>query len=160
MLAYLTVGNRLEQPALRLAGLSLLDSLPSSRRDADSVVLAAACEAMLEEKALKKGVDLCRLAEEREPASADRAMAFGIALNRSGEFAEAERQLKNAIRLDPSLKHAYVELWTLYDAQKKTHDMAETGDLFLRWNPQNIMFRVLKEALAGDSGRRVNDPKR
>lgn len=151
MLANLLAGNRLGQAALRHAGLSVFDALTDSQREADAAALAGACEATLDEKLLKKAVEVCRLAMEQEPASADRAMSLGIALDRAGELEEAERELKKAIRLDPSLKHAYVELWTLYDAQKKTREMAETGDLFLRWNPQNVMFRVLKEALAGEA---------
>lgn len=151
ILANLTVGHRLGLPAIRLAGLSLLDALPSAQRDADSTVLAAACEALLDQGMLQKAVELCRRAAETQPESADRAMTFGIALHRSRDLAGAERQFKNAIRLDPSLKHAYVELWTLYDAWKKTGEMAETGDRFLSWNPKNIMFRALKSALAADS---------
>jgi hypothetical protein len=146
ILANLTAGHRQGLATIRLAGLSLLDVLPSSQRDADSALLAAACEAMLDQGMLQKAVEACRRAEETQPESADRAMTLGIALNRSGDLAGAERQLNNAIRLDPSLKHAYVELWTLYDGQNKTREKAETADRFLRWNPRNIMFRVLKGA--------------
>ncbi len=159
VLADLTVGHRLGLPAIRSTGLGLLDTLSSSQRDSDSAVLSSACEAMLDERRFQKAVELCRRAVEREPESADRAMTLGIALSRSGEFAEAERQFKNAIRLDPSLKHAYVELWTLYDAQDKARERAETGDLFLSWNPRNIMFRILKGSPDIHSDTLVNVPK-
>ncbi len=149
ILANLTVGHRLGLPALRLAGLTQLKALPSPRRDADSALLASACDAMLDQGMVQRAVELCRQAAESQPESADRAMTFGIALNQSGDLAGAERQLKNAIRLDPSLKHAYVELWTLYDKQNKTRGMMETSDLFLTWNPRNIMFRVLKKDRQG-----------
>ncbi len=146
IVADLTVGHRLRQPTIRRAGLNLLETIPKSDRDGDSTLLTSACEALLDEGMLQKGVEVCRQAAERKPESADRAMTFGIALNRSGDRIGAEHQLQNAIRLDPSLKHAYVELWTLYDAQMKTREMAETADRFLHWNPRNIMFRVLKGA--------------
>jgi hypothetical protein len=159
MLANLIAGNRLAQPALRHVGLTRFESLPQSKRDTDFPALAGACQAMLEENTLVRAVEVCRQAAKREPASADRAMNLGVALKRSGAFEQAEQQLKNAIRLDPSLKHAYVELWTLYDARKQTRKMAETADRFLSWNPQSIMFRVLKQALAEEAGSLLNDPR-
>ena len=159
IVADLTVGHRLRLPPMRRAGLNLLEKIPKSNRDEDSALLASACEALLDEGMLQKGVDLCRRAAERQPESADRAMTLGIALNRSGDLIGAEHQLQNAIRLDPSLKHAYVELWTLYDAQHKTREMMETADRFLRWNPRNIMFRILKGEVANGSAPSVKSPK-
>ena len=113
--------------------------------------LAAICEAMLQEGRLREAVSPCRRAAEKEPDSADRAMALGIALVRSGELAEAERWLGKATLLDPSLKHAYVELWNLYDRQGRLAEMTHTLDHYLQWNPQNIMFRVLKAAIEMES---------
>ncbi len=146
-LADLAVGHRLGLPVLRLSGLKAIETIPDSR-DADSALLGAACDALLDQGTLDRAVDLCRQAAERAPQSADRAMSLGIALGRTGDFEGAEHQLKNAIRIDPSLKHAYVELWTLYDRRNQMQQMSETGDRFLNWNPLNIMFRVLKASLA------------
>jgi hypothetical protein len=157
--ADLAVGHRLGLPAVRLDGLKALDTIPNSSRDADSALLSAACEVLLDQGTLQRAVDLCRQAAERAPGSADRAMSLGTALSRSGDFDKAERQLKNAIRLDPSLKHAYVELWTLYDRRNQTRQMSETGDQFLNWNPLNIMFRVLKASLALAPGSAAPAPK-
>jgi hypothetical protein len=140
-LADLAVGHRLGLPAVRLAGLKALPN------DADAALLAAACEALLDQGPPQRALEYCRRAAEQAPESADRAMSLGTALSRSGDFGEAERQLRNAIRLDPSLKHAYVELWALYDSRNQTRQMAETADRFLNWNPLNIMFRVLKASL-------------
>lgn len=141
-LAELTAGHRLELPKLQEAGLKLLPQLQVA---ADVRVLSSTCEAMLDRGMLPGAVEACRRAALEESESADRAMFLGIALHRSGELAAAERELKNAIRLDPSLKHAYVELWTLYDRERKNQAMAEIAYQFLNWNPRNIMFRVLQE---------------
>ena len=159
VIANLLAANRLAHSSLRKNGMSMFESFEKSAREIDSNVLSAACQAMLEQEMFKRGVDVCRLAMQKQPGSAERAMNLGIALSRSGDFAGAEAQFKTAIRLDASLKHAYIELWTLYDVQKETRKMAETGDLFLRWNPQNIMFRVLKRELAGDTPVLLNDSK-
>jgi hypothetical protein len=140
-LAELTAGHRLGLPTLQAAGLALLPKLQVAE---DAAVLSSACEAMLDRGPVPEAPEVCRRAALKEPESADRAMFLGIALHRAGELAAAERELKNAIRLDPSLKHAYVELWTLYDGEKKKQERDETGSQFLNWNPQNIMFRVLQ----------------
>jgi len=146
VLANLTAGTKQRMPDLIRAGLELLNAVPRSQYDNDPDLLSAACEAT-------DTVALCSRAAEVQPASADRAMALGVALARAGDLAAAEAQLRNAIRLDPGLKHAYVELWTLYDRQKRAAEMVEVADRFLKWNPQNIMFRVLKAEIAAESPR-------
>ncbi len=75
-------------------------------------------------------------------------MNLGIVLKRSGDLAEAERQLTRAIDLDPSLKQAYMELATLYNSQGRVREMTDTIDRFLKWNPQDILFRLQKARLA------------
>lgn len=136
---------------LKQNGINLLSGLPASERLQDAGVLVAACEIMLDQRRFGDAVRVCGEAAERLPQSADRAMNLGTALAQGGEFGPAERALQKAIALDPSLKHAYVELWTLYDRQQKTQGLTETADQFLKWNPQNIMFRVLKAAIAAES---------
>ena len=92
-------------------------------------------------------VAICRRASEADPQSAERAMTLGVALASAGELDAAEAQLRRAINLDPSLKHAYLELWTVYDRRHKTAEMRSTAERFLRWNPSNVIFRVLLENL-------------
>lgn len=140
-LAELTAGHRLGSPKLQESGFRLLAELQVAQ---DASLLSSACEAMLDRGMVSKAVEACQRAALEEPASADGAMFLGIALHRSGDLAAAERELQKAIRLDPSLKHAYVELWTVYDGEEKKQQMAEVGGQFLDWNPQNIMFRVLQ----------------
>jgi hypothetical protein len=130
-LANLKAGVRLRMPDLARTGLKLISS-----QDTDSDLLAAACEAAHE-------VATCRRAAEADHQSADRAMALGIALASAGELDGAETEFRRAIRLDPSLKHAYLELWTVYDRRHKTGEMKATADAFLAWNPANVIFRLL-----------------
>jgi Doubled CXXCH motif (Paired_CXXCH_1)/Cytochrome c554 and c-prime len=136
-LANLIVGVRLGIPAITEAGLKLMG------RSDDPALLAAAC------KALPQAVDLCRRAASNQPDSADRAMYLGIALMRSGDLTGAEAELRRAIAIDPSLKHAYAQLWTLYDKQRNEMGIRETMTQYLEWNPRNIMFRILRDSSGG-----------
>jgi hypothetical protein len=130
-LANLRAAVRLHVPDLTQTGLKLMSGV-----EPDSDLVAAACEAAHE-------VAICRHALDADPLSADRAMALGVALAGAGELDEAETQLQRAIGIDPSLKHAYLELWTLYDRRHKTADMKATAERFLAWNPENVIFRLL-----------------
>ena len=149
-LANLTVGLRPGRQVLEQTGLDLLAALPPTERRQDAI-LAAECGAMLSLKA-REAVDVCRRAAERIPESADRAMALGTALERAGDLAAAEKALRKAIEIDPSLKHAYAELWTVYDRQNKIQEMKQLADRFLAWNPRNVMFRILKADISAESG--------
>ena len=75
-------------------------------------------------------------------------MNFGIVLNKSGQTGAAEDQFRRSIGLDPSLKQAYVELAKLYAAQGRAQDVNDTIDRFLKFNPQDIMFRLQKSSSA------------
>jgi predicted CXXCH cytochrome family protein len=134
-LADLRAGVRLHMPELVQAGLKLM-----SDQQADSDLLAAACDAAHE-------VAVCRLAVRGEPGSAERTMALGVALASAGQLDEAETELRRAIDLDPSLKHAYLELWTVYERRHKTSEMKATAERFLAWNPSNVVFRLLLQNL-------------
>lgn len=149
VLADLTVGVKLRMPGLLADGLKELEALPPAQRSEDSAVLAAACQAMLDRGRPREAVAVCRRSAEKQPERADRAMNLGAALARSGDLSGAEQQFTRAIRLDPGLKHAYVELWTLYDRQGKLRERAETAQRYLTWNPRNIMFRLLETEPAG-----------
>jgi predicted Zn-dependent protease len=146
-LANLTAGLRLGMTDLVETGLQLAAAMPRNEFENDPVLLEASCRAQLGNGKTSKAVELCRLAARLQPGNADRVINLGIALARAKDFTGAERELKRAIALDPSFKHAYVQLWTLYDTQGNVPAMAETMRQFLEWNPQNIMFRVLRESL-------------
>lgn len=143
-LAGLIVGFKQGIPSIGEASLRLLEVLPASQLKEDPELLAAACDAIVR-------VDLCRLAAQKQPQSADRALALGKALALSGDLGGAEPQFAAAIRLDPSLKRAYMELWTLFDQQRRFDEMLQTADRYLSWNPRNILFRRLKAIIAMES---------
>jgi hypothetical protein len=131
---------------LALAGL-IVGSKPGMRTGplaGDPALLAAACDA-------RQTVDLCRQAAEKRPESADRALALGKALAASGDARGAEQQFSRAIRLDPSFKRAYLELWTLYDKLQRIDGMQETAARYLEWNPRNILFRRLQAIVTMES---------
>jgi tetratricopeptide (TPR) repeat protein len=140
-LAGLLAGARQGMPSILQDALHRLESIPEAQLAEDPTLLAATCDAMLK-------LDRCRQAAEKQPKSADRALAFGKALALSGDASGAERQFAQAISLDPSLKRAYLELWTLYDQQHKIVEMRETAERYLTWNPRNILFRRLTGMIA------------
>jgi tetratricopeptide (TPR) repeat protein len=146
-IAYLTAGGHRNSTDITRTGLRLFEALPPPQRDSDASLMTNACDALMRLGEPKKAAEFCAKAAALSPGSADRAMAYGTALSKAGDLVHAERQLKAATRLDPSLKHAYVELWTLYDKQQRLEDMAQIANEYLRWNPQNVMFRVLKAAV-------------
>jgi tetratricopeptide (TPR) repeat protein len=150
-LAELIVGYKQGMPSIGQDALYRLQAIPAAQLADDPTLLAAVCDAMLERGSPQARVDLCRQAVEKQPESADRAMAFGKALALSGDASGAERQFANAIYLDPSLKRAYLELWTLYDGQRRIGEMRETTERYLNWNPRNILFRRLKAVLTMES---------
>jgi Tfp pilus assembly protein PilF len=75
-------------------------------------------------------------------------MNFGMVLQRSGNFAAAEKQFDRAIELDPSLKPAYGQLAMMYANRGQSQEMMEVIDRYLKWNPQDIMFRLQKQRQA------------
>ena len=151
LLAGLITGFKQGIQSIGQDALHELERIPGAQLEEDPPLLAAACDAMLERVSPQSTRDVCRQAAEKQPESADRALAFGKALALSGDASGAERQFTNAIRLDPSLKRAYLELWTLYDGQHRIDQMRETTDKYLNWNPRNILFRRLQAMLAMES---------
>jgi predicted CXXCH cytochrome family protein len=133
------------QPVLEKEGSRLLKALPQEQRAADFDVLTALEGLSLQERNLPTALELGHRTIELRPQSARAAMNLGIVLQGSGDTAEAERQLRRAIELDASLKPAYQRLAILYGSQRRTQEMIDTIDRFLKWNPQDIMFRSQKE---------------
>jgi hypothetical protein len=134
-LANLRAGIRLGTPDFVRTGLKLMTA-----EDADPDLLAAACDA-------SHDVAICGRAADADPQSADRAMGLGIALERANQLDPAETGLRRAIDLDPSLKHAYLELWSVYERRQQTTEMKATAQRYLAWNPANVIFRVLLDNL-------------
>jgi Tfp pilus assembly protein PilF len=66
----------------------------------------------------------------------------------AGDVEGAERELKRAIEIDPSLWRAYLELASLYYGRQQKSEALATLDRYLKWNPGSIMFRVQRARLA------------
>jgi Flp pilus assembly protein TadD len=130
--------------AMGVDGAKLLETLPSSQKDGDPAVLAARAAALLRQNKAQEALALCRVLAEKQPNSAQYALYFAITLKRAHEFAEAEKQLRRAIELDPSLQEPYFELASLIGIKGRLRETAEAIDQYLKWNPQSISFRVAK----------------
>jgi predicted CXXCH cytochrome family protein len=130
------------QPSLEQEGGRLLEALPEIQRDGDFDALSALEGLSLQRGDLVSATQLGRRAAELRPGSANAAMNLGIVFERSGDAVEAEREFRRAIELDISLKPAYQHLAILYGRQRRTQPMLDVIDRFLKWNPQDIMFRL------------------
>jgi tetratricopeptide (TPR) repeat protein len=146
-LAEVLVGISNNLPEIAGEGLQLLKTLPEKQTEQDPAVLSDFEGLALQQHDSQEALKLGRRAVEMQPRSAKAAMNLGIVLSRSGDPAEAEIQLAQAIKLDPSLKQAYIELAKLYAGQGRTQDLNQTLDQFLKFNPQDIMFRLQKQRL-------------
>ncbi|MBV9225732.1 MAG: hypothetical protein JOY85_17000 [Acidobacteriaceae bacterium] len=137
------VTNRL--PHLAEDGWHLLNAIPEEKRDVS--VLSDFEGLALQNQNWEEAVRIGRRTVELRPRSAKAAMNLGIVFKRSRTTSEAERELKRAIGLDPSLKQAYLELATLYVESGRTEDAKATIGGYLKFNPQDIMFRWQRQRL-------------
>lgn len=147
-LAEVLIGFSKNLPAIGAEGIQRLEAIPENEKQQDAAVLSDLEGLSLHRQNVQDALRSGKRIVELEPRSAKAAMNLGIVLKRSGDLTEAERQLARAIELDPSLKQAYGELAALYGAQGRTREMMDTIDRFLRWNPQDIAFRLQKARLA------------
>jgi predicted CXXCH cytochrome family protein len=144
-LAELQVASENKLPAMLSESIRLLEALPRAQQNSDPDVLSSLEVAFLGTSAPPKAVELSRWAVESMPQSPTFVLNYGLALIRAGDLAEAERQLLRAIELDPSLARAYAELAVLYDHEgRKADSIAAVGRL-LKWNTQNIQFRLARQ---------------
>ncbi len=147
--AKVVIGFSKHLPAIGDEGLRVLDQIPQQLRDRDATVLSDFEGALLQRGDLSAALQFGRGVVSLQPESAKAVMNYAMVLSRSGDSAEAERQFKRAIELDPSLKQAYMELARLYDNEQNFGEASSTLDLYLKWNPQDILFRLQKARLSG-----------
>jgi Flp pilus assembly protein TadD len=147
-LAELFAGGSKNIATLREDGVARLDALPPAQRNNDAHVLLALAGWDLQRDKIEEALQCARRAADLRPQSANAAMNLGIVLKRSGDAAQAERQFNRAIELDPSLKQAYAELAVLYSAGRRTVDAIATINRYLKWNPQDILFRMQRAQMA------------
>lgn len=146
-LAQIVAGFSKQSPALAEDGFRMLQSLPGEQRDRDPEVLSdleglAVQQGRLDDAAVL-GLKIIAL----QPQSAKAALNLGIVYKRAGKSAEAEQQLNRAIEIDPGLKQAYMELAKLYADEQRIQDATAVIDRYLKWAPQDIMFRLQRERM-------------
>ena len=144
-LAELQVAAENNRPDLLRDGVRRLEALPQTQQNNDPDVLSSLEVAFLGTSAPEKAVELSRWALEAIPLSPTFTLNYGLALARAGKAQDAERQLLRAVDLDPSLEQAYAELAVLYDRQERKAEARAILGRFLKWNPQNIQFRLALE---------------
>jgi len=125
--------------------VKMLESLPEAQQNGDPDVLSALEGAFLATSAPERAIALAKWAVDSLPKSAVFALNYGLALKRAGEPQKAESEFLRAIDLDPSLMQAYAELAVLYDRQGKQAESMAILDRFLKWNPQTIQFRLVRQ---------------
>lgn len=143
-LAGLQIASKDKLSAMMRESMKLLEALPEAQQNNDPDVLSSLEVAFLDSSTPDKAVALSRWAVESMPKSATFALNHGLALKRAGDLKQAEREFLRSIDLDPSLMRSYAVLAVLYDGQGKQAESIATIDRFLRWNPQNIQFRLAR----------------
>ena len=134
-------------PPLTSAGLSLLENLPPGQANNDALVLSMLGSVRARRGDLREAVGFYERAAARQPDSADYAVNLADVLKATGDLSGAERELRRAIDLDPSLQRAYMELAHLYYEQQRKADAIAVLDRYLKWNPASIAFQFQRAGL-------------
>ena len=140
-----SITHRLAQ--LAAPGFGLLEDLPPGQANDDALVLSAMGSARARRGDLREALGLDERAARKQPASADYAVNLADALKVAGDAEGAERELKRAIDLDPSLERAYMELAGLYYEQLRKPEAVAVLDRYLKWNPASITFQFQRARL-------------
>lgn len=132
-------------PQVAEDGWQKLNAIPEDKRDPS--VLSDFEGLAVQNQNMDEALRIGRRSVELQPRSAKAAMNLGIVLKRSNATADAEGEFKRAISLDPSLKQAYIELVGLYADLGRRDKMRYTMDSYLKFNPQDILFRLQRQQL-------------
>jgi predicted CXXCH cytochrome family protein len=146
-LAELLVALAKNVPKLTESGLSILENLGPGKVNDDPLVLSVLGSVRRNRGDLANAISFHQRAAEAQPDGADYALSLGYDLRMAGDFEGAERELRRAIGLDPSLQRAYLELAGLYYGRQRKADALATLDQYLKWNPGSITFRIQKAQL-------------
>ena len=132
-------------PQVAADGWQKLNALPEAQRDAS--ILSDLEGLAVQNQRFDEALRIGRRVVDLQPQSAKAAMNLAIVLKRSHQTGDAEREFKRAISLDPSLKQAYIELVGLYAELGRRDDMKSAMDSYLKFNPQDILFRLQQQRL-------------
>lgn len=136
-------------PQLTAPGLSLLESLDPAKVDNDPLVLEALGSSRATRGDLREAIGFHQRASDQQPESADYAFNLGADMKAAGDLQGAQREWKRVIALDPSLARAYMSLATLYFEQQRKAEAVDLMDRYLKWNPNNIFFRIQRARMLG-----------
>jgi tetratricopeptide (TPR) repeat protein len=92
------------------------------------------------EKVLKQGL-------EKRPDSAFGHFLLGSLYSRAGQKVEAERNLQDALKLDPSMPQAYLQLVNLYMQEKRNAEAITELEAFLHAFPDGPFTPKAKQVL-------------
>jgi hypothetical protein len=148
-LAEIIVGDKYQSAALRESGIRVLNRVPLTPEEKDAKLLTALAGDAMEKGNQERGLALARRAVESAPDSGLAANVLAMLLRQSGDLDAAARQYQRATEIDPSSKQSWIELAKLYQAQGQMPDVLATIDRYLAWNPQSIMFRMVRMQRAG-----------
>jgi Flp pilus assembly protein TadD len=149
-LAYLEAAKNNSPAQLAAIGARLLNALPPAQQESDAALSAALGSMKWREGHVSEALALLRRARELEPASGEYAMNLGLVLKQNADLAGAERELKDAIQLGPSLQRAYLELAELYRKEGKSSEAKEVLRQYLDLNPQSILVQLTERTLVSD----------
>jgi predicted CXXCH cytochrome family protein len=141
-LAQIVVGFSKQLPLLTQTGFRLLQSLPSDSINRDPAALSDLEGLYAQQQDPTKAIQIGLQIVALQPQSAKAALNLGFVYKQAGIPGKAEQELNRAIQLDPGLKQAYIELAKLYADEHEMQDAATTLDRYLKWQPQDIMFRL------------------
>jgi predicted CXXCH cytochrome family protein len=148
-LAYFEAAANGKSRQLEDLGRNLLSGLSDSQRNEDGAVMAALGDMNLSSGHAVEAAAFFRRAYELDTSSGWYAMLWGISLKQNEDPTGAERELRRAIKLDPSLERAYLELSALYTKKGKFGEAKEVLGQYLKWNPQSILVRLARNTLPG-----------
>ena len=118
----------------------ILSQLPPDQRR-DPPVEADLASVLLQQNQTRLAIEMFSRASAQQPSNARYAYCLGAALGRTGETAEAVKELRRSIELDPSQPDAYLELAQLYQKTGQPVESRRVIQEYLRFMPQNITLR-------------------
>lgn len=139
-LAYFDLAAKEHSVADVRRAYEILSQLPPDQRR-DAAVEADLASVLLQQNQSRLAIELFSRASVQEPSNARYAYCLGAALARTSKTAEAVRELRRSIQLDPSQPDAYLELAQLYQKAGQPVQSRSVIDEYLHFMPQNIRLR-------------------
>lgn len=141
-LAYFDVAAKEHTVADARRSYEILSQLPPDQRR-DPPVEADLASVLLQQNQSRLAIEMFSRASVQQPSNARYAYCLGAALGRTGNLAEAVKELRRSIELDPSQPDAYLELARIYQKAGQQAESRRVIEQYLRFMPQNIRLRLM-----------------